>query len=387
MKKNMKCVLAALMAALLFLPALAQAKRYYSIQEVKAQAAAGWQGSYQARGREIIVDVMPQVPDVDKVPVSVCRRQDLSPTIPQADPLWRGLRMDYPGDFMINYGLKEEEPAGALMLGGKKVSALPWKSTYWDFSPEEAYIPGNPTTFGEITSWLPGVLSVLGFDPGIIDLNNPEQIYTHAFYGPREGEYLAPGWGAMTWPLLIHGLPVIGDYNKAFIFKNPSFNAGARAEVSLCYQRPDLFWLQVSMVASVETLAEDIPLSGFSEVLESLEQEIAAGRLRQVFDMKLGYHLFEAPGFAPPGGGRDLARPFYAFPVWRVGCLYVEDARQKVDPVFVEDEDPYFYDPKNTLSYHDILVNAQTGELINPLKPSVKAVTYPGMISWAEAGN
>jgi len=73
--------------------------------------------------------------------------------------------------------------------------------------------------------------------------------------------------------------------------------------------------------------------------------------------------------------------------VWRIGCQYVKDAKTKVSEVFVDKEDPYFYDPKNSLTYREILVNAQTGELINPLKPSVKAVTYPGMISWAEAGN
>ena len=386
MKKNMKCVLAALMAALLFLPALAQAKRYYSIQEVKAQAAAGWQGSYQARGREIIVDVVPQVPDVDKVPVSVCRHQEINFTVPQDDPLWRDLRSNDLGEFFFSYG-SADDAEGALRVDGKKVYALPWRTSYWGFLSETAYIPGNPITFGELTAWLSSVMNSLGFDPSIIQLSNPEAISAHAFYGPREGEFLAPGWASFSWPQMLHGLPIIGDFYMAFVREDSQWMAGTRTDISLCYTQPDDFWLGALLVNPVEMLAEDIPLSGLDKVIESLEKEIAAGRLRQVLDMKLGYFLFEAPGYTPPKGPLDKARSLYAFPVWRIGCQYVKDAKTKVSEVFVDKEDPYFYDPKNSLTYREILVNAQTGELINPLKPSVKAVTYPGMISWAEAGN
>lgn len=30
------------------------------------------------------------------------------------------------------------------------------------------------------------------------------------------------------------------------------------------------------------------------------------------------------------------------------------------------------------------MVNAQTGELIDPLKPSIKAITYPGFKTWKD---
>lgn len=386
MKKITKRMLALLMAALCLLPALAQAKSYYTIQEVKAQAAAGWQKSYQAKGREITIDVMPQVPEVDKVTVSRCQHQDINYTIPQDDPLWRDLRVDGLGRFFIQYSPQGEEPAGALVVNGEKRSAKPWRTSYMGFSPDTAYIPGNPTTFGEITAWLQGVMASLGLDAGIIHLAEPESISTHAFYGPREGEFLAPGWASFNWPQMLHGLPIIGEFSRAFVFGRSQLSAGTRADFSLCYKGPDSFWLGVDTVAPVEILAEDIPLSGFDKVIDSLEKEIEAGRLRQVLDMKLGYYLFEAPGYTQPPQNTpyDRTRSFYALPVWRLGCQYVESAKAKVREVYVDKIDPYFYDPKNSLTYQEIMVNAQTGELIDPLKPSIKAITYPGFKTWKD---
>lgn len=371
-----KRLLALFLLTAIALPLFAQAKTGYSIAEVRQQAAQGWKQTYKAHGREIAVDVMPQVPAADKVPVSRVQHLEVPVTLPADDPLWHPIRDDGPGEFLVQRSVPGEEPAGSIRMGGEKISAKGWRVWYEGFAPELMPLSGNPITFGEIASWLGGTLVSLGLDPGIIQLSQPEDIQSHAYYGAKEGEYLAPGWASFHWPQMLHSLPVVGTFHRAFFQFGPE--GGTRTEVRLVYRQPDNFWLGVHLVQPVETIAEDLPLAGFSQVVGTLEKEIAAGFLRQVLHMKLGYALFEAPGYTQKQI-RDKSRSFYAFPIWSIGCIYVTDPKKKADPIYVDHIDPYYYDPHNSLAYREIMVNAHTGKLINPQTRKVEAIIYPGI--------
>ncbi len=287
-----------MLLTLLALPQLGLAKNAYSITEVRQQAEKGWQKNYKAHGREIKVDVQPQVPAVDKVPVSRCQHQDFPITLPEGDPLWHKVRHDGPGSFLVQRSSPGEEPAGALLVGGEKLSAKPWRVWLEGFDLESAYINSNPITFGELTGWLSNTIKSLGLDPSVIDLMQPEEIMSHAYYAKDQVSFLAPGWSSFHWPQQLHGMPVMWKIFRAFTDQQ-NFDCGTRAELSLCYRQPDNFWLGIHLIQPVETLAENIPLAGFDSVLKTLEKEIEAGRLRQVLHMKLGYALFEAPGYTP----------------------------------------------------------------------------------------
>lgn len=155
--------------------------------------------------------------------------------------------------------------------------------------------------------------------------------------------------------------------------------------VSLCYRRPDSFWIGIHLLTPVEKLAEDIPLAGFPRVVAALEEEIAAGRLRQVLQMRLGYALFEAPGYTARQV-RDRERPFYLFPVWVIDAVHVKSARAEARSVYVEEEDPYFYDPHNSLSFEVLLINAQSGEMISRETRKAGEVSLPRFFSWEDSG-
>lgn len=352
MKKRLSSLVLLL---ILTLPFSGQAKNFYTVQEIKAQA----------HEREITIDVMLQVPDVDKVPVYLCQVLPVTLTIPPNDPLWQDGQRAFPGEFLVSYGPPGEDPAGILRVKGEYLSAKPWPVTYDGFSPDTAYIPGNPITFEEIGGWLLEQMKALGLDPGLIDVKQPDSITSHAYYGAREDEFLAPGWARFNWPQLIDGIPVWGRFHRAFL--EPDFLAGTIAEVTLTYRQPDLFSLGGRLATPIKKTAEETPLIGFEAIIAALEGEIAQGRLRRVIHVKLGYALFEDRGFTPEKH-LDFSRFLYAFPVWHIGCIYVRDAAGQAADV----SDPY-----SAPYYREILVNAQTGELINPLKPSVEAVIYP----------
>ena len=378
--KDMKKVWAALLLTALALPLPGQAKEGYAIAEIRNQAARGWTQTYRAHGREIRVNVMPRIPEADKVPVSRCQSLSFPFTIPQDDPLWHSLRQEQPGDLFIQRSAPGEEPAGGLTVKGKRVSAKPWKVLYEGFSKEGAYIAGNPVTFGELSGWTGETLRTLGVDPAVIRADQPQEIRSHAFYGANEGEFLAPGWASFHWPQVIDGLPLLCGHPFSRV---ESGRAGTG--VSLCYQSPDNFWIGVHLLTPVEKLAEDIPLAGFSRVVAALEEEIAAGRLRQVLQMRLGYALFEAPGYTARQV-RDWERTFYLFPVWIVDAVHADSARAEAKPVYVEEEDPYFYDPHNSLSFAVLLINAQSGEMINRETRKAGEVSLPRFFRWEDSG-
>jgi hypothetical protein len=354
-----KRLTALILLTILILPLFTQAMEAYSIKDIRQQAAQGWKGSYKAHGREIAVDVMPQIPVVDAVPVLRVQHLEVPVSLPANDPLWHPVRDDGPGEFLVQRSAPGQEPAGALHVGGENISAKGWRVWYEGFAPELMPLSGNPITFGEIASWLGGTLVSLGLDPGIIQLSQPEDIQSHAYYGAKEGEYLAPGWASFHWQQIISGIPVVGIFHRAFFESH--FEGGTRTDISLVYRQPDNFWLGVHLVQPVETIAEDLPLAAFSQL-----------------HIKLGYALFEAPGYTSKQV-TDKTRSFYAFPIWSIGSIYVSDPKKAAAPVYVDHIDPYFYDPHNSLAYREIMVNAQTGQLINPQSRKVDAIIYPGI--------
>ena len=58
-----------LLIVLLFITVNGYAQEYYTINQLREQAAEGWHEIYEAYGREIVADIDITIPDVEQVPV------------------------------------------------------------------------------------------------------------------------------------------------------------------------------------------------------------------------------------------------------------------------------------------------------------------------------
>ena len=68
----------------------------------------------------------------------------------------------------------------------------------------------------------------------------------------------------------------------------------------------------------------------------------------------------------------------YARPMWHVNCLYVEKTTAEL-----RDVSGYTDDERNSIDYYQLLIDAQTGELVEQNNARDRC-EYKGFISWED---
>ncbi len=159
----------------------------------------------------------------------------------------------------------------------------------------------------------------------------------------------------------LNDLPVLTHVMRTFDKQSwPEFCA----QVYFGMRAADEYVLSVDALEETEKLAEDIPLCAWTTVRSALEQQIEQGHLRQVFDVEFGYALYNDPNgdFSVPSIYDVL---LLCRPSWVVHGIYVDNPKQ----AFVyrgRNDDELNDDIRNTPEYKTLIVNAQTGEMLDP---------------------
>ena len=76
---------AALGCALLLCGSRALAEEFYTIGEVRQQAAAGWHETYEAYGRTIVADVEPEIPNATQIPIEKLEFARMTPRVTEEE--------------------------------------------------------------------------------------------------------------------------------------------------------------------------------------------------------------------------------------------------------------------------------------------------------------
>lgn len=121
----------------------------------------------------------------------------------------------------------------------------------------------------------------------------------------------------------------------------------------------------------------------FSTIKQSIEKEIEDGHIRKIFDVELGYALYNEPGAirTVPDYSWVKDAVFYALPMWAVNCYYVDDPAKELRDYSGRD-----VPERGVMEYKTLWINAQTGKVIDRKNNRTDAADYPGFISWEEAG-
>ena len=371
-----------LITLMLLLPSLGQADTYSTIQDIRAEAQQGWKQEYQSHGRTIRVDVLPGVPKVDTVPLLKVGRMIADINLPTDDAKWQVDRNN-PGDLLLDYRKNsQEEPAGYVFIDGKRHSARPYSMHYErDYAPDATLIPGNDLSFGEIVALVEKSLRVINFPPDTVDAAHPSQFQTHGYYGASGQEFVSPGWASLAWEVKMRGIPCMGPYAVPFKqgWGEPTLWC---PYMSLVIRRPDLFWVGINAMAEKQMVEEDLPLLSFADVRKGYEKEIQAGKVRHVFELKFEYALQPTPGMSLKESQTTKAL-YYAKPFWRLECLWEPDAKTAHRVAETEGNGPY-PDLRNSLSRISLLMDAQTGEIVNPLSEAYDRAEFKGIVTWQD---
>ena len=107
------------------------------------------------------------------------------------------------------------------------------------------------------------------------------------------------------------------------------------------------FWNAV-LFKEKDFLEQDVPLASLDEIIARLEQEISAGRLRDVYALRLGYVCYL---------DENSPDTYTLYPAWICDCIYADSAKQEI-------EIPDFSDAfRDNFCYEQIVIDAQTCEL------------------------
>ncbi|MDD3411762.1 MAG: hypothetical protein PHY12_13240 [Eubacteriales bacterium] len=366
------CAVLALCTMASFVPALAEAASYCSIAGLKAQTADGWHRTYEAHGRTIAVDIPVQVPDAEAFPALTA----------EAMPAASGLKATKAGYAVFEdgeysnqdgYFLYQSPAAKAYMAAAKQSKPAGMPKGYAGYplirrlnelELDIPYASNNETTVRQSQALLEEGWQRF-FPNETLELA-PSWIYAYSSCRRFNGNaniYGDEEWPDFEGPLLAHfnqcmgGIPLLCFASESYqTFTAKAFKAedALRAEItaiSQSYRSVGLGMfcsLQYHALRQTSVLEEDVPLCSFDKVMETCEGLIADGKLRRVDTLRLGYAIW-----------RQKSGSFVLMPTWVIeGELFKSADAAPVQPPRSYDSDP--------LEYGKIMINAQSGELIDP---------------------
>lgn len=377
---------------------------HVSIQELQTQAPKRWTQTYKTKWRDVAIDAEILLPDVEQVPVMLIAGGVDEPSLTAEEAGWDEI------ESRENYLLllMNEDAKYPKSVDGKRVNQNQETRGSWSghIEEDERYVPMSDITFGEICDLADEALTKLGYDPQEFTYRTPYHMDAqHLFYYGYKRDAL-PGSLLFQCYQKLCGIPLLTHIQTAVIdHKHGESRVDEYSEFpesSLCYSGygEKLSHIFLWRAKPVEVFAQDVPLCPFDRVIAALEPEIENGHIRRIFEIELGYVMYNQPGVyhqqkeamveerntSDERKSAKLVRMeeraasrYYVKPMWRVNCLWVESPRGKL-----RETASYTDDERNTLDYYQLLIDAQTGELVVESQAQERC-EFKGFLSWEEA--
>ena len=173
------------------------------------------------------------------------------------------------------------------------------------------------------------------------------------------------------------GDPVVGVSEKTIGFKKPESWKRSKTfrwgDFFSCWNDMayhDGGWnVRVAPLMEIEKKYDDVPLADINRVFEAIQNKIEEGNIRNIYAIRFGYCCYIGEN------DEDVL-----FPVWQIECDYYYNPKEKTKE-YKEDAEAA---PIARLMYRTMIVNAQTGEFMNPAKLKEKLLDCPEIITWED---
>ena len=435
----MKRTFALILSALLLVCSAASAQEYVSVAELyeQAQAMSGvWQETFETKNGTVTVDVPIIVPDVDAMPVLTMEgakiSEELYNHILQGKKVGREDQIFYDevelggkiNEFFLGYendyknGVRTDivgyEAVDTLWIqhgafrisqgGGKVASTEPKPTTFhfpWQLDVDQPCMRGsNLTLVDAMRLWQEDIDMCFPDDDFVIQ---PVNI---TVYGSKltekngtDKKYKNTGYYTIYAEQVVDGVPLMGGImsdvgrskysilfgstqktNRTIEKWNETYGAGVASvldysgmESRFVDEESYRVGNSLARIRSVEYL--DVPLASLDSVLESIGKEIKTGNIREVYSVRLGYVLYSDP---------DMIDHAWAIPRWVVSTLYITKENQKNWDREQKDNTKYGYEyaPLSQFYSEELLVDAQSGELMIFTLGDDKTYSDPRIITW-----
>ena len=122
------------------------------------------------------------------------------------------------------------------------------------------------------------------------------------------------------------------------------------------------FWLTIKWMKIEKEHEETVKLLPIEQIINTVEKEIKAGHVRNVYALKLGYIIYL----------NDRSPETYTlYPMWVLDCDYVENKNKEIKV------NPYSDDIRDCFSFERICINPETAEMMDFLNPKTSMLYAP----------
>ena len=383
----------AALLCLLLTASSASAQEWLNVSDLAAHLPNRWQKTFKTKWREVAIDAQIRLPQAERLPVTLIAGGAVEPDLTAEETGWTEFEYRGPYDLLLS----NPSPDYPKKVEGKRITSPTAKGNWYSgFAPENTYVPGCDVTFGEITSLIEKEIAQFGYGPQMFEVERPRRVWAQHLYFQGTQRDALPGHIFLEARVKVAGIPVMSHIQDAVVSHHGSSRNDElwlRPDCSACYDgyTGELSHVYLTPLTVKETLAEDIPLCPFDQVLDQIEKEIEAGHIRKIYEIELGYVLYNEPGVyrGKTGGNTLLERKinareqsqqarYYLKPMWQVNCLYVEKATGKL-----RDVSDYTDDERNSIDYYQLLFDAQTGERVRETNQKDRC-EFKGFIAWKD---
>ncbi len=352
MKKHLfTFVLALLLAAL---ASAAAAQEYYTLPEIREQAAQGWHQTYTDKyGRTRQVDV-----DIDVF------GEDAAPVVKAC---W--------GTKYFNLSGPAGNPLDLVAAARNKNKGtetyLYENTSYMKVNLDQKYAEGyeNDLTLREVYDFCEEVMQGQGLSLYQDYMwEQPYWFWVEYSADNKTGGVLIPAVYYIRLCQKEFGLPILTHVGHSFEHTQVAFDSPF---VSFTMQSRDAQSCVGEVFDVAEVLAEDIPLCSVETAIEGARAFIENGWVHDVTGLHFGYVVYSDPetnwSKRPPSDDVDT---WYLVPSWVMDCRVLWNPK--------EDDPEKSYD-------REMVINAQTGEMIDYFDTSLNGggdMRYKGFISW-----
>lgn len=353
----------------------------YAIRDLPAVTSPRWEQTYTAYGRTIQVSEEVQIPRVDSAPVLTVRAAPpVADTIAQELTAFceKSMREDrvHSYSFASTAYVTAYDHATPPMWGKTRQAdvysqvEMGWDAHLLaDYQLNAAYADNNPLLLGEAADIAQAQITAL-FPGDALYLMNAA-VFDRTFYKATGKPISEKGYYHLEFHQVFHGIPYMGSVHSAFSVKavgNEDYWLEKRGCASADVFDADAFLLACWFYQETGVLHSDIPLLPFDSVKGNVEALIYAGYVRAVDRVALGYVQFDT----------ENRQEQLLLPAWVVWCEYQQDGPQteRSGPFYTDgwlEDEPY---------YRPIIINAQSGEIIDPENNAHGRCMAPEIEAW-----
>ncbi len=327
----------------------------YPIGQLPAHTSPTWTQTYQAHGREIVVDEVIQIPQVDKAPV--LRVTPMAPLPQEVAAAWEAQMAHEDGTFLEKPGFRVyyawHNPSifeGRQYHPGRMTQD---RRALFDADPAQAYADNNPLTLSQAHQIAQDAVHRM-FPEMSLHLRNAA-VYDRVYDRQQQKKLAEKGYYWLEYTQSFFGIPYLASVYNTFEQTGLHDEWMWAEEIGVLQANvwdADAYTVNLPLFALKQAEYEDVPLLPFDAVKGQVEELIASGHIRWVDSVALGYVQYAT----------ETPQEFLLVPCWVVWCQYVKDGpeAEPTGPIYA---DSLFH---HNDTYLPIILNAQTGQRVEP---------------------